>query len=101
MRAVEMCAEAQLDFFLSAVVTREELDERGASAEALFLGLRLLSKGVNLAEHRALYHSDVRADYAEDLARFGDAGLIELDGDVLRLTPAGALLSNEVFSAFV
>ncbi len=85
----------------SAVVTRDELDERGASAEALFLGLRLLGRGVNLAEHRALYRRDVRADYAEDLARFGEAGLIEMRGDVLRLTPAGALLSNEVFSAFV
>ena len=43
----------------------------------------------------------MRAEYAEDLARFGEAGLIEVDGDTLRLTPAGALLSNEVFSAFV
>jgi oxygen-independent coproporphyrinogen-3 oxidase len=85
----------------TAVVTREELDERGAGAEALFLGLRLLSKGVDLAEHRARFHLDVRADYAADLARFDEAGLIELDGDVLRLTPAGALLSNEVFAAFV
>ena len=85
----------------SAVVTLDELDERGASAEALFLGLRLLGRGVDLAAHRARYRRDVRADYAEDLARFGEAGLIELDGDVLRLTPAGALLSNEVFSAFV
>jgi oxygen-independent coproporphyrinogen III oxidase len=85
----------------SAVVNREELDERGAGAEALFLGLRLLSKGVDLAAHRALYATDVRADYAADLARFDEAGLIELDGDVLRLTPAGALLSNEVFAAFV
>jgi oxygen-independent coproporphyrinogen-3 oxidase len=85
----------------SAVVARDELDERGASAEALFLGLRLLGRGVNLAEHRALYRRDVRADYAEDLARFGEAGLIEVRGDTLRLTPAGALLSNEVFSAFV
>jgi oxygen-independent coproporphyrinogen III oxidase len=84
-----------------AVVAREELDERGAGAEALFLGLRLLSRGVDLAEHRALYRLDVRADYAADLARFDEAGLIELDGDVLRLTPAGALLSNEVFAAFV
>jgi oxygen-independent coproporphyrinogen-3 oxidase len=84
-----------------AVVTRDELDERGASAEALFLGLRLLGRGVNLAEHRARYRRDVRADYAADLARFGEAGLIEMRGDVLRLTPAGALLSNEVFSAFV
>ena len=84
-----------------AVVMREELDERGAGAEALFLGLRLLSRGVDLAEHRALYRRDVRADYAADLARFDEAGLIELDGDTLRLTPAGALLSNEVFAAFV
>lgn len=84
-----------------AIVSREELDERGASAEALFLGLRLLSRGVDLAAHRSRYRLDVRADYAEDLARFDEAGLIELDGDVLRLTPAGALLSNEVFSAFV
>ncbi|HEX8118143.1 MAG TPA: radical SAM family heme chaperone HemW [Pyrinomonadaceae bacterium] len=85
----------------TAVVSREELDERGAGAEALFLGLRLLSRGVDLEEHRARYHSDVRAEYAADLARFDEAGLIEMDGDVLRLTPAGALLSNEVFSAFV
>jgi oxygen-independent coproporphyrinogen-3 oxidase len=85
----------------SAVVRREHLDERGAGAEALFLGLRLLGRGVDLARHRALYHCDVRAEYAEDLARFGEAGLVEFDGDVLRLTPEGALLSNEVFSAFV
>ncbi|HEX8337777.1 MAG TPA: radical SAM family heme chaperone HemW, partial [Pyrinomonadaceae bacterium] len=84
-----------------AVVTREELDEREAGAEALFLGLRLLSKGVDLAEHLARFRADVRADHAADLARFDEAGLIELDGDVLRLTPAGALLSNEVFAAFV
>ncbi|HEU4597272.1 MAG TPA: radical SAM family heme chaperone HemW [Pyrinomonadaceae bacterium] len=84
-----------------AVVERTELDERDASAEALFLGLRLLGRGVNLAEHRARFRLDVRAEYASDLSRFGEAGLIEFDGDVLRLTPAGALLSNEVFAAFV
>lgn len=84
-----------------AVVTLDELDERGASAEALFLGLRLLGRGVDLAEHRERFRRDVRADYAEDLARFGEAGLVEIEGDVLRLTPEGALLSNEVFSAFV
>jgi oxygen-independent coproporphyrinogen III oxidase len=85
----------------SAVVTRDYLDERERGAEALFLGLRLLSRGVNLAEHSARFHLDVRAVYAEDLARFDEAGLVKLDGDVLRLTQAGALLSNEVFAAFV
>ena len=85
----------------NAVATRDELDERDASAEALFLGLRLLRRGVNLSEHRARFQRDVRADFAEDLARFDEAGLIEIEDDVLRLTPAGALLSNEVFAAFV
>jgi oxygen-independent coproporphyrinogen-3 oxidase len=85
----------------SAVVERTELDARELSAEALFLGLRLLGRGVNLSEHRARFRRDVRAEYADDLARFDEAGLIELDGDVVRLTSAGALLSNEVFSAFI
>lgn len=85
----------------TAVVERTELDASERSAEALFLGLRLLARGVDLAEHRARFRRDVRADYAEDLARFDDAGLIKIEGDVLRLTPEGALLSNEVFSAFV
>ena len=85
----------------SAVVTLEELDERAAGAEALFLGLRLLRRGVDLEAHRARYRRDVRAEYAEDLARFGEAGLLRVEGGVLRLTPEGALLSNEVFSAFV
>jgi oxygen-independent coproporphyrinogen-3 oxidase len=85
----------------NAVATRDELDASERSAEALFLGLRLLVRGVNLAEHRARFRRDVLTDYADDLARFNDAGLITLDGDVLRLTSAGALLSNEVFSAFV
>lgn len=92
---------AMVESTSSAVVERTTLDDDEASAEALFLGLRLLRRGVDLREHRARYRRDVRAEYAEDLRRFGDAGLVELEGDVLRLTPHGALLSNEVFSAFV
>lgn len=83
------------------VVSRTELDELDASAESLFLGLRLLGRGVDLAEHRARYRRDVRTEHADDLRRFGEAGLLRLEGDVLRLTPAGALLSNEVFAAFI
>ncbi|HEX7174325.1 MAG TPA: radical SAM family heme chaperone HemW [Pyrinomonadaceae bacterium] len=85
----------------SPVVERTELDEREAFSESLFLALRLLRRGVNLSEHRARFRVDVRADYAADLERFSDAGLVELEDDVLRLTSAGALLSNEVFAAFI
>ncbi|MBA3711576.1 MAG: radical SAM family heme chaperone HemW [Pyrinomonadaceae bacterium] len=85
----------------SPIVERVELDARAMSAEAIFLGLRLLERGVNLAEHRARFGADVRQEHGDDLERFTDAGLIELRGDVLRLTQSGALLSNEVFAAFV
>src|SRR5690349_8325556 len=67
-------------------LTTEEL-----RSEALFLGLRLM-RGVS---------RDLCKDYETDLERFREAGLLELDGDSIKLTRNGALLSNEVFSAFV
>ena len=85
----------------SPIVERTELDERDRAAESIFLPLRLLQRGVDLKDYRARFRRDVRKEYADDLARFTEAGLVELSGDRLRLTPAGALLSNEVFAAFV
>jgi oxygen-independent coproporphyrinogen-3 oxidase len=84
----------------AAIVETNELSARDAGAEALFLGLRLM-RGVDLAKHRARFGTDVRSEYASDLSRFREAELIELDGDLLRLTRSGVLLSNEVFAAFV
>jgi oxygen-independent coproporphyrinogen-3 oxidase len=84
----------------SAVVETTNLTARDREAESLFLGLRLM-RGVDLQRHRARFGADVRTSHADDLARFHDAGLIEIDDDTLRLTRAGALLSNEVFAAFV
>lgn len=77
-----------------------ELSERDARAEFVFLGLRLLG-GISLGEHHARFGVDLREEHADDLQRLREAGLIELTDDVLRLTPTGALLSNEVFSAFI
>jgi oxygen-independent coproporphyrinogen III oxidase len=82
------------------VVETIELDERAAQAEAIFLGLRLM-RGLNLKEYQTRFGADLRAEYADDLSRLSEAGLIELDEDLLKLTPSGALLSNEVFSTFV
>ncbi len=84
----------------AAVVETNTLTARDRESESIFLGLRLM-RGVDLREHRARFGADVRATHAADLARFREAGLIELDDETLRLTRAGALLSNEVFAAFV
>jgi oxygen-independent coproporphyrinogen-3 oxidase len=85
----------------SPIVEKIELDMHAASAESLFLNLRLLQHGVDLAEHRARFGNNVREVYADELTRFREAGLIELSGDRMRLTLSGALLSNEVFAAFI
>jgi oxygen-independent coproporphyrinogen III oxidase len=83
------------------VVETTELDERDVQAEAVFLGLRLLRRGVSLSEYHQRFRVDLRDRHADDLARLLDAGLISLEGGLMRLTPHGALLSNEVFAAFV
>jgi len=76
---------------LSPITETQVLKESDIRAESLFLGLRMM-RGVN---------RDLCKDYETDLEKFREAGLLELDGDFIRLTRSGALLSNEVFSAFV
>jgi len=84
----------------SPIVETIELTEHDAQAESLFLGLRLM-RGLDVREFESRFGSDPREKYRNDLERFGAAGLVELDGDLIRLTRAGALLSNEVFAVFV
>ena len=58
-------------------------------------------RGMNVAQYQARFGSDPRETYGDDLARFQEAGLIEFEGELIRLTRHGALMSNEVFAAFV
>jgi oxygen-independent coproporphyrinogen-3 oxidase len=84
----------------SPVVEEQLLEQNDVRAEAVFLGMRLM-QGVDLRRYRESFGVDLRDEHADDLDRFCKAGLIELDGDLIRLTRTGALLSNEVFAAFV
>jgi len=58
-------------------------------------------RGVDTRRYRELFGVDLNTEHEEELARFVDAGLVEIQGDLVRLTRAGALMSNEVFAAFV
>ena len=82
------------------VVEEQQLNENDVRAEALFLGMRLM-RGVNLRDYREAFGVDFYDEHGNDLDRFREAGLVEFDGDLVRLTRTGALLSNEVFAAFV
>ncbi len=82
------------------VVESQILCESETRAEAMFLGLRMM-QGISARGFQEQFGFDVQKEYREELARFCEAGLLEIDGDRIRLTRPGALLSNEVFSAFV
>ena len=84
----------------SAIVSETRLTKEDRQAEAVFLGLRMM-QGLSLGEYSRMFGADLGVQHEDDLARFREAGLIECNGDLLKLTRAGALLSNEVFSAFV
>ncbi|MGH9870925.1 MAG: radical SAM family heme chaperone HemW [Pyrinomonadaceae bacterium] len=84
----------------TATVDETRLTEVDRQAEAVFLGLRMM-QGFSFAEFSRTFGADLREKHEQDLMRFREAGLIECNGDLLRLTRAGALLSNEVFAAFV
>jgi oxygen-independent coproporphyrinogen III oxidase len=67
--------------------------ERNPLEERFFVGLRL-SQGIR-PEAREWAH------FGEPIRRFIEQGLLETEGDVLRLTNRGVMLSNEVFQEFL
>lgn len=95
LKYVEMIEKAE-----SPVVDEQQLSQDDVRAEALFLGMRMM-RGVDARRYRESFGVDLHDEYGDDLDRFRKAGLLECDGDLIRLTRTGALLSNEVFAAFV
>lgn len=85
---------------VSPVVEEQRLSADDIRSEAVFLGMRMM-RGVDARRYRDVFGVDLYAEHEKDLSRFIDAGLVEIDGDLIRLTRAGALMSNEVFEAFV
>jgi len=82
----------------SLIAERTELTEEDARSEAVFLGLRLMC-GINLNSYRVRFGADLREQFNGELDRLKAAGLVAIDEERLKLTPRGALLSNEVFAA--
>ena len=82
----------------SPIAESTDLNEEDARSESIFLGLRLM-RGLDLEDYRTRFGSDLRDQYDADLNRLREAGLIEIDEGLMRLTRRGALLSNEVFAA--
>ena len=68
--------------------------------EAWFLGLRL-NAGVNVGALEQEFGSAMVAPAMRVVARLAEDGLVAFDGETVRLTARGRLLSNEVFQQFL
>jgi oxygen-independent coproporphyrinogen-3 oxidase len=68
--------------------------------ENFFLGLRL-TRGVNLLELSANLGEQAVGNFRDAIAELVRNGLMQRDGDFIRLTAQGRLLSNEVFENFL
>jgi oxygen-independent coproporphyrinogen-3 oxidase len=95
-----------LDRYLAEAVSgrrplegQEELSDRTSEFEALALGLRLVD-GISRAAFAAEFGSDPVDRYPGAVATTTSAGLVEVEGDALRLTAAGRLFANEALIAF-
>jgi oxygen-independent coproporphyrinogen-3 oxidase len=82
---------------MKQVVWSEPVDAAMAMSDTLILGLRLLA-GVSLNAFRLRHGEDAFNLYGDELRDCIELGLLELDGDRLRLSKAALLLANEVFS---
>ncbi len=71
-----------------------------ALEETFFLGLRL-TRGVDLKQVAADFGEPAIHGFTEAISECVDLGLLEREGDVIRLTGRGRLLSNEVFQRFI
>jgi len=86
-------------FFVSAELKAAPVSTGQAVEESLFLGLRR-NCGLALDGLRREY-GDIVEKHEPAIRELTEARLLEMQGDVLRLTPRGRLLSNEVFEKFI
>lgn len=78
----------------------EEITQKDAMEEYMFLGLRMCS-GVSISNFEQLFGVPMYEIYGEIINRFIEEKVLEQDGDMLRLTQYGLDVSNAVFAEFL
>jgi oxygen-independent coproporphyrinogen III oxidase len=100
-RAVRFATPDSLNAFLGhAPLKRTLISRQAALEETFFLGLRL-TRGVDLQTVAAEFGETVLAGFSDTIGELVEAGLLWRDGERLKLTSRGRLLSNEVFEKFI
>jgi coproporphyrinogen III oxidase-like Fe-S oxidoreductase len=87
-------------YIAGAPLETTRVSRQAALQETFFLGLRL-ARGVNLRRVATEFGEEAVADFSPAIAECSEAGLLDVQQNVIRLTPRGRLLSNEVFERFI
>ena len=69
--------------------------------EVMMMGLRLIQEGVSDFGFKQRFGMRLREVYGVQVETLREKGLLEWQGEILRLTPAGRLLGNQVFMEFI
>jgi putative oxygen-independent coproporphyrinogen III oxidase len=101
IEAIRFATPDSLEQYLAGATPQTTvINPQSALEEEFFLGLRL-ARGVDLSKIASLYGEDSLSRLAETIHELCAAGLLQLEQNIIRLTPRGRLLSNEVFERFL
>jgi len=101
LEAVRFSTPDSLEKYVaSASLQRTDVSRLAAMEEVFFLGLRL-NRGVNLLRVAENFGEQAIKSVRRTIAELNGLELLQLDGDIVRLTSRGRLLSNEVFQSFI
>lgn len=78
----------------------EELSDSQQMDEFMMVGLRMLH-GVNDEHFISRFDKSLFDVYRQQIRTLHNRGLVEVDGNRIKLTRAGVFLGNQVFSAFI
>jgi oxygen-independent coproporphyrinogen-3 oxidase len=99
--AVRFASPDALEEYVAGVSpARNPVPVEASFEETFFLGLRL-NRGLDLKLVAENFGESAIAAVTDSISDCVESGLLERKGDVIRLTPRGRLLSNEVFERFI
>jgi oxygen-independent coproporphyrinogen III oxidase len=93
-------ADSLQEFMNRTALERTPVSPTAALEESFFLGLRL-SQGVDLRAIGEQFRINIEDRFGDVIHELESSGMLEPDGDIIRLTAEGRLLSNEVFQRFI
>jgi oxygen-independent coproporphyrinogen-3 oxidase len=101
IEAVRFAPPDSLERYMSEpALQRTAVSKSAALEESFFLGLRL-TRGISLRELAINFGGEAVDTARTAIAELVEVGLMQQQGDFVRLTDRGRLLSNDVFERFI